>query len=241
MTGTAADFWRDALNKYQTPALSAFTFLGGGSRSVKRGTSFPGGPAAFTWASSNPANVAPRSLALTDATAGRSLALGLAASGSTTATITGFTAGVGVARTYRLAGTDTKGTGFSGQVIISGLPGLLYGVSPLAPADFLAQLTGGGALTDARLAALGLAETLQEGKAFNNTYNCTGGRYIYVAWDEAYGAAPVFGQVRSGVNTFSAYTVAGAAFPDAFGIGRSYRLLATGIQYGAAVNLNILS
>lgn len=237
---TSQELWRLSLEQYQAPAVSSFTLAGSGSRTLKRGAAVAPNPAAAaTWTTSAPANVRPGTVSLRDVTAAANLALGLDAAGSVQVSLAGYTVGIGEARRYQLSGTDVRNNTFSAILAVNGLPGLLFGASALTPAEMLNALASGQPLTPARLAALGLEETLQEGRVLNRNYNCSGGKYIYVAWDEAYGPAPTL--VRSGLLDFSAYTVSPAPLTDEFGIARAYRLLYTGFQNGANVNLNILA
>lgn len=87
-------------------------------------------------------------------------------------------------------------------------------------------------------ARLGLHKELANDYLVNTTSDCTGGKYIHLLFDAAYGAPTL---VRSGINNFSAYTLTDVTITDTFGVARAYKLLTTGLQFGAAVNIAVIN
>lgn len=240
-TGRSKDYLTKLLVRYQRPGWTSFTFKGQGSRSVERGTVFSSQNELFTFSLSNAANIVSNSISLADQTAGVNLALNIANTGSVTVPISGFTVQLGEARRYRITALDTQNTAIVADLIITGMPALLFGAAALTQSELATAVQNGQPLNDARLNVLGLSKVLQDNKVLNRDYNCTGGKYIHILWDAAYGAEPAFGQVKSGPNSFSAYTVIPVSVIDQFGQLRTYRLLTTGIQFGSSVNINIIS
>ena len=153
--------------------------------------------------------------------------------------VTGLTqtgSGTKPANTASFNVTATDGTLYGGaSASPSYLPARFFGASAKTLAEMVTALTDGNPIN---YAPLGLAKQLASDKNVNNNYDCTGGKYIYVLYAAAYGNPAL---VRSGVNTFSAYTITDVTVTDIFGIDRDYKLLSTGIQFGAAVNIAILN
>ncbi|TDN38617.1 hypothetical protein E4631_24005 [Hymenobacter sp. UV11] len=114
-------------------------------------------------------------------------------------------------------------------------PARFFGPSANDRDHMVAALTNG---TPIDYAGLGLRKELAGDYLINTTSDCTGGRYIHLLFDAAYGAPSL---VRSGINNFSAYILTDVIITDAFGIARDYKLLSTGIQFGGAVNIAIIS
>jgi hypothetical protein len=114
-------------------------------------------------------------------------------------------------------------------------PARFHGNSTLDHAGMLAALSNGQPID---YASLGFLKDLATNYLINADYNCSGGRYIHILYDASYGTPYL---VRSGVNTFSAYTLSDVTMTDAFGVARAYKLLSTGIQFGSAVNIAIIT
>lgn len=132
-TGTAQDFFRTLLIRFQVPAYTFFLVDGVGSRTVEIGTVFPTAPRTFTWGTSNPGNITPNSLLLTDVTGNTTLSAGQANTGTLTVSTTGFTVVPGLSRKYRIRGTDTQATFFQSELDIYGDYLLFYGPTSAVP------------------------------------------------------------------------------------------------------------
>jgi hypothetical protein len=128
-------------------------------------------------------------------------------------------------------GTRSANAGAS----VSYSPARFFGPSANNRDQMVAALTTG---TSIDYAGLGLHKELANDYLINTTSDCTGGKYIHLLFDAAYGAPAL---VRSGINNFSAYTLTDVTITDAFGVARAYKLLTTGIQFGAAVNIAVIN
>ncbi len=90
----------------------------------------------------------------------------------------------------------------------------------------------------------GLSKILSSSKVLDQTYDCTGGRYIYVLYPYIYG---IPGTVKNGAFDFSDFRTESIVIKDIGGKDRNYILffpwdIANGRQlqyFGSAVNINI--
>jgi hypothetical protein len=160
-TGTSKDYWTKALIKYQPPAIASFTVNGRGSTTYEIGTSVAGAAVSFSWATSNPDNVAGK-LTLTDVTGNATVSATEPASGSDTQAVAGYTVVSGESRRYRIAGKNTEGGSFSGDVATFGQYCAFYGAVPQAPSSS----AGVRALPNSFLIGGGAACELNTGDAY---------------------------------------------------------------------------
>ena len=138
-------------------------------------------------------------------------------------------------KTFTMTVTDITGLSGTASASVTYLPARFYGPSPLNVPGMVAALTNGAPID---YAGLNLHKELAGDYLINTTSDCTGGRYIHLLYPAAYGTPSL---VRSGINNFSAYTLTDVTITDAFGVARAYKLLTTGIQFGGAVNIAIVS
>ena len=133
---------------------------------------------------------------------------------------------------YQLTATDDRGNEVKvSQSLLWKLPNF-YGALADDPVTLLDKLSSQAINT------LVLNKVLASNKAINHSYDCSGGKYIYICYPAAYGN-PV--SVKIDQFDFSAYDVADVTITDMFGIDRPYKLMYTGYQTGNPINLNLVN
>jgi hypothetical protein len=118
-TGTNSDWTTfSALTPYSIPTFSQFRIANQASVVVAGDTI--SGAKTFTWATTNPANVAANSLSILDVTNAVTLASALADDGTQAITIpTPVTHGAGGSHVWRISGLDSKGNAFTADFTVS--------------------------------------------------------------------------------------------------------------------------
>lgn len=132
-TGTAENFFRTLLKRYQEPGFGGFTFRGLGSRTQELGTSYPAGPSEFAWGTNNQANIQAGSLKITDITAGTVLGQNLANDNFESLNTAAFTLIAGESRRFRIEGLNTNNVAFSTDVVMSGAAAIFWGPAAARP------------------------------------------------------------------------------------------------------------
>ena len=235
-TGTDQEFATRLLIKYQNPVFNGFNFNGMSSQNVLAGTSYAGGFYRFDWSTTNPTNVATNSITLVDTTAGTTLVSNTQNDGTEQINLPAFTIYLGDNKHFIISAQDTKNGGLAADITLTGVLARIYGASNLTPAQLKSTLAGSAAFS---AGSVGLQQDLSTSLANNITADCSGGKYIYYLYDAQF---PDPTTVRSGLNPFSAYQVERITFNDALGNPRDYKILYTNtIQYGSAVNVNVVS
>ncbi len=125
---------------------------------------------------------------------------------------------------------DIDGSVRQAQARIEFKRALWFGALSVAPEHLLENL-------NASMDSLGFSKVLTNATSFNRDYDCTGGKYIYVAFPSEYGN-PV--EVKTGDFDFSDFEVAEIQAMDHFGNRMSYKLLYSGYQTGDDININIV-
>lgn len=234
-TGTPQQLAEAMFITYQAPYFNGFALDSSGSYVVVAGTQFPTSVRTFTWGTGNSSNVAPNTVKIGDSTLGTVLADHLANDGTEQINVPGYTLDKNDSKTFVIEAEDTQGNHFTTSISVTGLIYRYFGSSAFTPTKVKAELASGQPI-DTNLLSLGYE--LANSKEKNITVDCTGGKYVYYLYDDAYPAPSI---VYAGQNRFSAYTVETVTVTDQFGKQRPYKLLYTGIQYGQAVNVNIVN
>jgi hypothetical protein len=234
--GTNQEFAERLLIKYQYPGFTGFTFNGLGTQNVLAGTSYPAGNYRFDWSTSNAGNVAANRIDIEDATASLALTISTTNDGTETLPVGAFTVEQGHFQHFRIFGLDTQNNTFGAEVRLYGVLARMYGASSLTPNAMKSTLLASPAFVAGNY---GLDEDLGTSLANNITANCSGGKYVYYLYDAN---LPDPTTVRAGLNAFSAYQVDRLDFNDSLGNLRKYKILyTTTIQFGAAVNVNVVN
>jgi hypothetical protein len=144
-------------------------------------------------------------------------------------------------KTFSISVSDLAGKQASAQTQITWRFPNFYGASALDLDSFKGQLAANypGGIS-------GLSKVLATSKATNQTYDCSGGKYIYVLYPASYGEPA---EVKNGSFDFSSWKTEVINIKDISGGTRSYRLFycwdyqnARQLQYfGEGVNINIQS
>lgn len=234
-TGTTQEAFNKLLITFQNPSFSTFSLDNQGSRTLLTGTVFQNQNHSFDWATNNGSNIKPNTVSISDLTNFTTLVTNTTNDGTETLAFGGFTIGVGESRRYRITADTTNGNTIAADVVLYGALARFWGASALTPSQLKAQLTSGQSIDPGALNfQVDLASTISN----NITVDCTGGKYVYFLFDAN---LPNPSLVRAGVNTFSAYTLETLNITDQLGNSRAYKLLATGIQYSSAVNVNVVN
>ncbi len=124
-----------ATTLYYEPAFGAFTFRGISSTTGETGTAYPAGSSAFAWGLSNPGNLQPGSLKITDVTAAAVLAQNLVNDGYEELPTPAFSLVLGESHRFRIEGLDTNNAAFSSEVVLNGARAIFWGSAAARPAS----------------------------------------------------------------------------------------------------------
>ena len=156
----------DLLFPYQYPAFTAFAVDGISSGSYEVGYTFVGGDRTFTWTTSNSENVKVDSVTLNSVA-------GLANDGSEVQTLTDVTKTTVSSQVYNISAVNTREQVFSRTITLNWGMKRFWGVSPNT------------AVEDAEI--LGWSSEIASSRSKSVTYDCSGGRYFYIAYPTAWG------------------------------------------------------
>ena len=180
---TMTAMWNALLYPYQVPSFTSFSSTL--ASVVEVGTTIPAGPVTFSWATANPANIAPSSLAIDDITNVTSLATGLSNTGSATVTTVAITKATAASHHWRLSGTDVKGATISRTLSVAWQWRMYYGESPLTT------------VTEADIKALRI-NTLAN--SFGGSYNLAAGGYKWFCYPTSLGLKTTFKDTSTNLN-----------------------------------------
>ncbi|WP_400192825.1 hypothetical protein [Hymenobacter sp. B81] len=222
------DVMRDTWSAvYQLPAFSSFTLNGQGTRDVAIGTSFPAGPQAFAWATTNSANVTAGSISIQDVTMSDVLASGEANDGAAQAETDLFVAGGGEARRYRITATNSKGQPFTRDIVITGRPEIFFGPAAAAPANSAAVRA-----LPSRLTSAGLVFNLNTGTVLKTFVVAVPANYTVAVIDlDAFNAPMPYASTEMNVNDAAgspvAYKLYTLTVAEAYGTSHRHQVTIT--------------
>jgi len=220
---------------FAAPAFTAFA-IAGVTGPLEVGATVPAGPYTANWATSNPANITPDSLVISDQTASTVLANGLADTGSAPVALSAISHATPTDHVWTIAGVDTEGGGFSRTYVVSWFYAVWTGDSAATTLDSNGVL--GLAHKDLKAAAPG-------------TYPISGANYKYLAYPDAMGDVVAIADADGNVpvalavtppytnTTASGLTYAIVPVTNAFGIGINYRVYRTMNIIGGPLTLRV--
>lgn len=188
------------LYPYQDPAFTSFLIDGKSSDNFEVGYAVLTGDKTFTWTTSNKNNIVANSILL-------NAEAGLADNGTKVQNIAEIKKTAVSTHTFTIRGTNTANINFSRNIVLNWKYKLFYGVSPLS------------VLTDDNIKSL--SQELATSKNKSLSYDCSGGKYFYLAYPSSFG-------------DHSAVTVNGLAYNDYTLTKRSFVN-----QYGVSIPYNI--
>lgn len=154
------------LYPYQNPAFTSFGISGLSVLSYEVGYTYPAGTKTFTWATSNSSNVKPSSISLNGVG-------GLSNDGTEDAIVADITKVVPSTHVFNISGLNTKDQAFSRTLTLTWQYKRYWGAEPLTELD------------DTELLALN--SELSASRVKTVTYDCTGGKYFYIAYPASFG------------------------------------------------------
>ena len=164
-SGTIQDALDKILYPYQDPVFTAF-YIDAVPTTYEVGNTFAGGSVTFKWTATNAENVKPNSITCNGVT-------GLANTGSNVQTVPSVTKTTATVQVYTITGLNTLDESFTRNFNLVWSLKRYWGVSTLTE------------LTDAEIKAMSSEFATSRTKTI--TYNCTGGKYFYIAYPSSFG------------------------------------------------------
>jgi hypothetical protein len=199
-----------AAGGYLTPAFTSFGVTGVSSP-VEVGATISGSQA-FTWATSNPTNVQPNSISITDTTASVVLGSGLPNSGTATEAVGTITSAVPATQTWTVGGINTQSATFNRAYSVNWLWRVYAGSSANAT------------LTANQIKALSDSDALQA--SYPATYSITNASnvYYFLSYPDSMGSVSNFVDANTGFPISMATSADNAAYSNTAN-GWSYDLV----------------
>jgi hypothetical protein len=201
------------LYPYQAPTFSAFS-ISGQTSPLEVGNEIIAGSKNFVWTTTNPSNINPNTIKITDVTGGNiDLATALANDGNEAIVIGAIQKLTSVSHTFRIVGTNTNLVNFQRDYSVAWQWRMYWGFSPLTSitsADILGF--GGSKLATARTGTITLPTN-------------TGTNYDYICYPDSWGLISNIIDIGSGFSLTAAYTNEGTlVHTNAFGASETYRI-----------------
>ena len=217
----------DALDKilypYVNPSFSSFALSGYSTLEV--GAEIPAGPATFTWATSNSANITPDSIVITDVTNAITLLSGGANDSGEIITLdTARVRDTAGAHTFRIAAQNTNEVSFSRDYSVNWYWRVWYGESEDTSLD-----------TEPEVEAL-RASLLASSP--NRTYNFEGGGYKWLAHPTSMGLKTTFTDADTGFPVAMEVPIT-VALTNGYGVTTNYYVYRTYNTLGGSIRITV--
>lgn len=220
--GTVQDALDKVLYPYGVPKFNSFA-IRGASTTLEVGATFAGGVKTFDWTTSNPSNIATRTIAIRDTSAGTLIAEGLENNGSTTATLQDIKKTVPGINTWTISAASTETGTFSRAFSIEWRWKIYYGNS-----DF-ETLLGDDIL---ELDSSSLATTAV------GTYVLPAGEYKWLCYPSSFPTMKSFKDVATGLNVAINDPIE-VSVTSAQGITQKYKCHRTFNKLGGALTMAV--
>lgn len=133
-------------------------------------------------------------------------------------------------KTFIAHAIDVEGNQSEATALVEFKRAIWYGALSISPEDLVLQFA-------TSMDQLGFQKAITNTRSLNRDYNCTGGKYIYIAYPSEWGDPA---EVKTGVFDFSDFDVLEIQATDQFGVRMSYKLMHTGYQTGDDININVV-
>lgn len=218
---TFQDFVDKMLHKYQFPAFSSFSLVGQAT-TVEVGETVPAN-LKFSFAVTNPDNIVPNSIKITDVTSGAVIAQNFGTTSPVTSTSAQLPNSTATSRTFRISGKDTQGNTFTKDVTIYWRWSVYYGESnnPTIDSDIVENARG---------------SLLQA--SYAGSFAFLGGGYKFLAYPSGFGTAKKFidPSTKFDVPFQPDFTL---QVTNKNGISQTYRVHRTTYELGGAITVTV--